>query len=165
MNEGHLSDPRSTNIGDYAVVPAEMQAVARLLGRRALSEVSFAQVVEALPRIRGELGDRAALRAMHYFQEEQLVARRVGALRSGDVERFLALTRFSGVSSAMLLQNVSVGGASDQPSMLAIALAESLLVRNTSRVSETGVCTSGPGSRVISRTSCSYDENHLNCLA
>jgi galactokinase len=43
------------------------------------------------------------------------------------MDRFLELTRLSGASSAMYLQNVSVGGASDQPSMLAIALAEELL--------------------------------------
>ena len=55
------------------------------------------------------------------------MAERVDALRTGDTERFLELTRLSGASSAMYLQNVSVGGTSDQPSMLAIALAEELL--------------------------------------
>lgn len=117
----------AANTADYAAVPAEMQAVAAELGATILSEVSEADVIAALPRIREKLGDRAALRALHYFREERLVAGRAEALRTGYIDRFLELTRLSGASSAMLLQNVSVGGASDQPSMLAIALAEELL--------------------------------------
>ena len=117
----------AANTDDYAAVPAEMQAVARELGAQILSEVGEDDVIAALPRLRKALGDRAALRALHYFREERLVAERMEALRAGDVDRFLELTRLSGASSAMYLQNVSVGGASDQPSMLAIALADELL--------------------------------------
>lgn len=117
----------SANTADYAAVPAEMQAVARELGADILSQVGEDELIAALPRIREALGDRAALRALHYYREERLVAGRAGALRAGDVGEFLRLTNLSGASSAMYLQNVSVGGASDQPSMLAIALAEELL--------------------------------------
>ena len=117
----------AANTDDYAAVPAEMQAVAAELGADILSKVSEADVIAALPRLREKLGDRAALRALHYYREERLVAGRAEALRAGDADRFLELTRLSGASSAMYLQNVSVGGASDQPSMLAIALAEELL--------------------------------------
>ena len=125
----------AANIDDYAAVPGEMQAIARALGKEVLSQLALDDVVAEIPRLREELGDRAILRAMHYFQEEGLVASRAEALRAGDVARFVALTRSSGISSAMLLQNVSVGGASDQPSMLAIALAESFLQgRGSARV-------------------------------
>ncbi len=117
----------AANTADYAAVPAEMQAVARELGAQVLSQVDEADVIEALPSLRSSLGDRACLRALHYYREEHLVAERAKALRAGDVDRFLALTRLSGASSAMFLQNVSVGGASEQPSMLAIALADELL--------------------------------------
>ena len=117
----------AANIDDYAAVPAEMQAVARELGAEVLSQVSEDAVISALPRLREALGDRAALRALHYYREERLVAGRAQALRDAHIDDFLALTRLSGASSAMYLQNVSVGGASDQPSMLAIALAEELL--------------------------------------
>lgn len=117
----------AANTDDYAAVPAEMQAVAAELGADILSQVSEADVIAALPRLREKLGDRAVLRALHYYREERLVAERADALRAGNVEHFLELTRLSGASSAMYLQNVSVGGASDQPSMLAIALAEELL--------------------------------------
>ncbi len=112
---------------EYAAVPGEMQAVARELGKSLLSEVSEKDVMKNVPALRKALGDRAVLRALHYFHEEDLVADRVKALRNGNMQRFLELERFSGISSAMLLQNVSVGGSPEQPSMLAIALAEGLL--------------------------------------
>ncbi len=117
----------AANTDDYAAVPAEMQAVARELGVEVLSQTSAQELVKAMPRLRQKLGDRAILRALHYFQEEYLVERRFKALQVGDMDVFLALTRRSGESSAMYLQNVSIGGSAEQPSMLAIALAESLL--------------------------------------
>ncbi len=117
----------AANIDDYAAVPAEMQAVARELGASVLSKVAKDDVVAAIPRLRKKLGDRAVLRALHYYFEEQLVDERAQALCAGDMGRFLALTRASGNSSAMFLQNVSIGGSSEQPSMLAIALAQNLL--------------------------------------
>jgi galactokinase len=64
---------------------------------------------------------------MHYYAEEVFVASRARALDAGNTDAFLSLTNLSGKSSAMYLQNVSVGGSADQPSMLAIALAENLL--------------------------------------
>ena len=117
----------SANIDDYAAVPSEMQAVAKALGKDVLSQVDEVDVLAAIPQLREQLGDRAVLRAMHYYNEQKLVAARVNALKLGDVERFLSLTRSSGISSATLLQNVSVGGTAEQPSMVAIALAERLL--------------------------------------
>ena len=43
------------------------------------------------------------------------------ALAAGDIDGFLELTRESGASSAMFLQNVSCGG-SYQPAMVALGL-------------------------------------------
>ena len=117
----------SANTDDYAAVPGEMQAVARELGKDVLSQVTNEQVFGAIPDLRKKLGDRAVLRALHYYWEEWTVAGRAMALRSGDMDRFLQLTEFSGMSSAMFLQNVSVGGSAEQPSMLAIAAGLSLL--------------------------------------
>lgn len=117
----------SANTADYASVPAEMQAVAKELGASVLSEVPADKVYVAIPQLRKALGDRAVLRAMHYYAEEVFVASRARALDAGNMDAFLSLTNLSGKSSAMYLQNVSVGGSADQPSMLAIALAENLL--------------------------------------
>ena len=117
----------SANTDDYAAVPEEMQAVAAELGVELLGQAHVEDLLVAMPRVRQKLGDRATMRALHYFQEEFLVKARADALAQADMEEFLRLTKLSGESSAMYLQNVSVGGSSDQPSMLAIALAEALL--------------------------------------
>lgn len=111
---------------DYAAVPTEMQQVAREFGCERLLEVSEAAFDARVGELREKLGDRAVLRAVHFWYENRLVERRWSALTAGDVERFCALTRDSGASSAMYLQNVSSGG-SFQPAMLALGLAERIL--------------------------------------
>ncbi len=117
----------AANTDDYAAVPAEMNAVARRFGATRLCEVDEARVLHDLPQIRAELGDRAALRALHYFREDRLVQGRAEALTTGDMATFLELTRRSGASSAMYLQNVSAGSVASQPAMVALAVAEELL--------------------------------------
>lgn len=111
---------------DYAAIPAEMQAVAAVFGKKRLHEVDQASFDAAVPQLRKQLGDRAVLRALHYWREDELVAQRWAALGSKNIQAFLDLTRASGASSAMFLQNVSNGGPS-QSAMVALALAERVL--------------------------------------
>ena len=111
---------------DYAAVPVEMQAVARELGHERLCEVPRASFDANVSRIRERLGDRALVRAIHYWYENDLVDRRWEALNAGDIDAFLRLTRESGASSGMFLQNVSTGG-DFQPAMAALGLAEHVL--------------------------------------
>lgn len=121
-------------IDDYAAVPGEMQEVARAFGKERLSEVSESSVIEDVTTLRKSLGDRAVLRTLHYYREQRLVGERVDALNKGELARFLSLTRMSGASSAMYLQNVSVAGASEQPAMVALALADELLPGGACRI-------------------------------
>lgn len=118
----------AANTQDYAAVPQEMQAVARRLGAERLSDVTEEALFDNLASMREALGDRPVLRALHYFREDRFVDGRALALEAGDIRRFLKLTRASGASSAMYLQNVSVAGASTQPAMVALALSEELLL-------------------------------------
>ena len=111
---------------DYAAVPVEMQAVAREFGHARLCEVDPVEFNEKLPQVREKLGDRALVRAIHYWYENDLVDRRWDSLNAGDVATFLKLTRESGASSGMFLQNVSTGG-SFQPAMAALGMAEHIL--------------------------------------
>lgn len=111
---------------DYAAVPVEMQQVAAEFGCKRLCEVDEAEFNRRLPELRSKLGDRACLRAIHYWYENNLVDRRWDALNRGDFDAFLSLTRASGASSAMYLQNVSTGG-DFQPAMYALGLAERIL--------------------------------------
>lgn len=121
-------------IGDYAAVPGEMQAVARAFGKERLVELSEESVIERVGALRKSHGDRSVLRALHYYREQRLVKERMDALSAGDVQEFLAITRMSGASSAMYLQNVSVAGAAEQPAMVALALADELLPDGACRI-------------------------------
>ena len=114
---------------EYASIPAEMGAVAAACGGRVLREVPREAFYENLPRLRRALGDRAALRAMHFFDENDRAAAQAAALAAGRFDRFLALVKESGLSSWTLLQNVSCRAkpAAEQPVALALALAAELL--------------------------------------
>ena len=112
---------------EYAAVPAEMKLVAEALGARRLCEVKEDVLLDRLPLLRRELGDRPVLRALHYYQEMDLVDDRWDALKEKDIQSFLVLTQRSGASSGMFLQNVSATGAREQDAMIAFALSERLL--------------------------------------
>ena len=113
---------------EYAAVPAEMKAVAASLGVPVLRETSWEAFLAALPSLRKEHGDRAVLRAMHFLQENERVARQVQALESGDFPRFLQLILDSGHSSFEYLQNVyPVSSPGEQGLSLALCLAQSVL--------------------------------------
>ena len=84
--------------------------------------------INAIPTLRERLGDRAVLRAMHFFDENRRVLEQVQALKNGDFEGFLAGVRASGRSSWMLLQNIiPLGSTAHQQMALAQALCEKLL--------------------------------------
>ncbi len=79
-------------------------------------------------KMRENCGDRAILRAMHFFGEQRRVQAQTEALKRGDFETFLTHVSYSGFSSWMLLQNViPAGSALRQELAFTIALAEKLL--------------------------------------
>lgn len=115
---------------EFVAVPADMFAVAKRFGRERLEDVPCEAFLEDLAGVRAELGDRAALRALHYFEETRRVAAQRRALEKGDFPMFLALARQSGMSSAQFLQNVSPradASGAEQPAMVVLALCAHLL--------------------------------------
>lgn len=115
---------------EFVAVPADMFAVAKRFGRERLEDVPCEAFLEDLTGVRTELGDRAALRALHYFEETRRVAAQRRALEEGDFPAFLALVRQSGMSSAQFLQNVSPradASGAEQPAMVVLALCAHLL--------------------------------------
>ncbi len=113
---------------DYASVPAEMKAVAAKLGKKVLRETDEDAVIAAIPQLREELGDRAIMRAMHFFAENKRVAAQKAALASGDLDAFFAGVVASGRSSFCYLQNVyTTKNVSEQGLSLALCLAERTL--------------------------------------
>ena len=118
----------------FAAIPRDMQAVARLFGEEALRHVPEDAFMADLAAVRAQLGDLAALRALHFFAETRSVKRRARALREGDMGTFLRLTNESGVSSAEYLQNVSVPGM-QQPAMVTLAVVRRALAgRGAARI-------------------------------
>lgn len=114
--------------GEYAAIPQEMAKVAAHYGKRYLREVSKADFLADLPAIRASCGDRAALRALHFFADDERVPRQAQALREGDFSTFLRLVVESGVSSACGLQNVFACSAPNEQGLsLALALSEGIL--------------------------------------
>ena len=107
--------------GEYASIPEEMGAVAEFFDKKALREVDEASLLRALPELRKSAGDRAVLRALHFFADDRRAAEEADALERGDMDAFLALVRESGRSSWELLQNITPTGASREQAM-AVAL-------------------------------------------
>ncbi len=113
---------------DYAAVPAEMKAVAKELGVTVLRETDEAAVLAALPLLREKVGDRAILRALHFFAENRRVAAQKKALQRGDLNAFFENVIASGRSSFCYLQNVyTTKNVAEQGLSLALCLAEGYL--------------------------------------
>ena len=113
---------------EYAAVPGEMKAVAAFLGKEVLTELDEAAFYAAIPELRKACGDRAVLRAIHFYRENARVPQQVAALRAGDFDQFLRLVKQSGYSSYMYLQNVIPAGyKAHQDVAVALALCEHYL--------------------------------------
>jgi len=112
---------------EYAAIPAEMKAVAAALGKKVLRETSKEELMGNLPAVREQTSDRAVMRALHYFDENERVIKLYDAIDKGDLSAFLAGVIASGESSWKLLQNLYVGGRTSQSLALACALSEELL--------------------------------------
>ena len=112
--------------GDYAAIPAEMKQVAACFGEEVLRRVRPEEFRAALPGLRGKVSDRALLRAMHFFAENDRVTAQVEALEREDIPAFLGEIIASGRSSFMYLQNVWAK-PEEQGLSLALALAEEML--------------------------------------
>ena len=113
---------------EYAAVPGEMKAVAAHLGKEVLTQIDEKDFYAAIPKIRKACGDRAVMRAIHFYQENARVPQEVAALLEGDFDKFLALVKQSGYSSYMYLQNVIPAGyKAHQDVAVALALCEHYL--------------------------------------
>lgn len=114
--------------GEYASIPQEMGQVAAHFGKNVLRDVKEEDVLAALPELRKKVGDRAVLRALHFYADDKRAAEEADALEKKDRERFLDLVRESGRSSWELLQNITPSGATSHQDMaVALTVAERAL--------------------------------------
>ena len=113
---------------EYAAIPNEIKAVCAQLGKEVLSQIDEAEFYAAIPALRTSCGDRAVLRAVHFYQDNARVPKQVAALEAGDFAAFLKLVKESGHSSYMYLQNVIPAGYTQhQDVAIALALCEHYL--------------------------------------
>ena len=112
---------------DYAAIPAEMKQVAGMLGEELLCNVTPARLMDALPKLKNNVPDRAILRAFHYVDETRRVEDAVRALRADDLQGFFTAVIDSGESSWKLLQNLYVAHSDNQEMPLALEMSRRLL--------------------------------------
>lgn len=113
---------------DYSDITREMRSVALHFGRQFLREVPEADFRSAIPALRRECGDRAVLRALHFYDDDRRAVQEAGALERGDFQAFLDLVNASGLSSALHLQNTwSAADPRQQAIPVALALGRELL--------------------------------------
>ena len=113
---------------DYADITREMRAVAAHFDEEFLRDVPEAEFKAAIPSLRAECGDRAVLRALHFYEDDRRAVQEAQALKAGDFSRFLALVNASGLSSSLHLQNTwSIANPSQQAIPLTLALGQELL--------------------------------------
>lgn len=113
---------------EYAAIRLEMESVAAQFSKKVLREVDEKDFLAKIPELRKAVGDRAVLRAMHFYKDNERVLREVDALKNNDFEQFKKLVIESGDSSYMYNQNVfAVKQPEVQPVSIALALSEQVL--------------------------------------
>ncbi len=115
--------------GEYASIPREMEKVAAFFGKKVLREVQEEEVLKAMPQLRRAVGDRAVLRALHFYADDRRAVEEADALERRDRDAFLQLVKESGRSSWELLQNITPAGAVEAQNM-AIALEAAEIALN-----------------------------------
>ena len=113
---------------DYASVPAEMKSVAAFFGKSVLREVDEDEFFASIAALRESVGDRAVLRALHFFGENKRVAAQREALNASDLDAYFVEVLASGKSSFCYLQNVyTTKNLKEQGLSLALCLADGYL--------------------------------------
>lgn len=112
----------------YASIPEEMGLIAAHFGYSHCRDLSMDQLTEAAAELRKAYGDRAFLRAFHFFKETHRAGAMAEALTEANLADYLVLVRESGRSSSAYLQNLYPNyEPAEQGLNVAIALSEEFL--------------------------------------
>ena len=113
---------------DYAAIRREMESVAAYFGKKVLREVDEDAFYQAIPEIRKVTGDRAVVRAIHFFNDSRRAGQLCDAVRKDDFDRFLQLIVEGGHSSFEFNQNAySLLNPQEQGIPLALAISQKVL--------------------------------------
>jgi len=113
---------------DYASIPMDMKKVAQFFGKDVLRDVSKDKMMDSIPMLRAKVGDKAILRAIHFFSDDEKVTLQADALKINDIDTFLKLVNESGISSWTCLQNIySLKLPEEQSIALGLAISNNIL--------------------------------------
>ncbi len=113
---------------DYADITTECKNISNALGVEFLRDADSKAFYDSIADLREKCGDRAVLRAFHFFNEQERVLTQREALKNKDFEGFLRLVNKSGESSYDYLQNLySTSNVAEQGLSLGIALTKTYL--------------------------------------
>lgn len=113
---------------DYAAIRSEMESVAAFFGKKVLREVEEAEFFANIATVRAKTGDRAVLRAIHFFADCHRAEALRDAVRAGDIARFEKLIIDGGHSSFEYNQNAySIKHPTEQGVALGLALSQHVL--------------------------------------
>ncbi|MBP0989774.1 MAG: galactokinase [Oscillospiraceae bacterium] len=113
---------------EYASVPREMKNIASFFGRDALRQVDEDEFMSNIPQLRKLYGDRAVLRAMHFYYDNDTPLFMASALSENNFDAFLGFVNESGHSSFECLQNLYCSSdPSSQNLPLALAISRKVL--------------------------------------
>ncbi|MBR3594317.1 MAG: galactokinase [Clostridia bacterium] len=113
---------------DYADITVECARVSEFFDKKFLRDVDESDFFANIAALREKVGDRAILRALHFFADNKRALDEKVALQNGDFCEFLSLIRKSGDSSYKYLQNVfSTSNVGEQGISLALALTDKYL--------------------------------------
>lgn len=91
---------------DYTKIVKDMSLVAWNMGHTVLSEADAAEFIAQFPILRQKCGERAVMRALHFYEENQRVTDAADALERNNIEDFLRIYRESAESSEEKLKNI-----------------------------------------------------------
>ena len=91
---------------EYSTIPQEMKAIAGFFDCETLRSLSLPDIMLNLNFLREKFGDRAVLRAIHFFHENERVEKVIHALKAEEFDNFLHSVKESGDSSFKYLQNI-----------------------------------------------------------
>lgn len=113
---------------DYAAIRREMESVAEQFGKKVLRDVDEDEFYKAIPQLRKAVGDRAVVRAIHFYNDCRRAAQLCDAVREDDFDAFLRLIIEGGHSSFEFNQNAySIKAPQEQGVPLALALSQKVL--------------------------------------
>lgn len=113
---------------DYAAIRREMESVAEQFGKKVLRDVDEDEFYKAIPQLRKAVGDRAVVRAIHFYNDCRRAAQLCDAVREDDFDAFLRLIIEGGHSSFEFNQNAySIKNYKEQGVPIALALSQKVL--------------------------------------